>query len=193
MVASELSLMNSCAFILAQVGATGLDRILAPTAVIFAIVSYLRRKQEIGGWLLYFCYWIVGVLVISLADIVRHPQVFFHQQAQNSGFHLALILAVFPRLIAVIAVMTCTFVLLCTKEWVWVERLRLALLVAAIIALISLALDAGFFPRSLFRNGARWIGLALWTLYFSVSERVRRVFQTHDWQAERRIMTITGS
>jgi hypothetical protein len=72
--------------------------------------------------------------------------------------------------------MTCTFVLLRTKEWVWVERLRLALLVAAIIALISLALDAVFFPRSLFRNAARWIGLALWTLYFSVSERVRRVF-----------------
>jgi hypothetical protein len=66
--------------------------------------------------------------------------------------------------------MTCTFVLLRTKEWVWVERLRLALLVAAIIALISLALDAEFFPRSLFRNGARWIGLALWTLYFSVSD-----------------------
>jgi hypothetical protein len=58
--------MNSSAFILAQVGAIGLERILAPTAVIFAIVSYLRRKQKIGGWLL--CYWIVGVLVISLAD-----------------------------------------------------------------------------------------------------------------------------
>jgi hypothetical protein len=48
--------MNSSAFILAQAGATGLDRILAPTALIFAIVSSLRRKQEIGGWLLYFCY-----------------------------------------------------------------------------------------------------------------------------------------
>jgi cell division protein FtsW (lipid II flippase) len=105
---------------------------------------------------------------------------------------LALILAVFPRLIAVIAVMTCTFVLLRTKEWRWVQRRRLALLVAAIIALISLALDAEFFPRSLVRNGARWIGLALWTLYFSVSERVRGVFQTHDWEAERRIMNITG-
>jgi hypothetical protein len=43
-----------------------------------------------------------------------HPQVFFHQGAQNCGFHLALILAVFPRLIAVIAVMTCTFVSLRT-------------------------------------------------------------------------------
>ena len=185
--------MNSSAFILAHVGATGLDRILAPTALVFAIVSYLRRKQEIGGWLLYFCYWIVGVLVISLADIVQHPQAFFHQGAQNSGFHLALILAVFPRLIAVIAVMTCTFVLLRTKEWVWVERLRLALLVAAIIALISLALDAKFFPRSLLANGARWIGLALWTLYFFVSQRVRRVFQTHDGETERQIMPITGA
>lgn len=57
--------------------------------------------------------------MISLADIVRHPQVFFHQEAQNSGFHLALILAVVPRVIAVIAVMTCTFVLLRTKECVW--------------------------------------------------------------------------
>jgi hypothetical protein len=40
-----------------------------------------------------------------------------------------------------------------------------------------LALDAAFFPRSLFQNGARSIGLALWTLYFFVSERVRRVFR----------------
>jgi hypothetical protein len=80
------------------------------------------------------------------------PQVFFQHEAQNSGFHLALTLAVLPRLIAVIAVMTCTFVLLRTNEWVWVERLRLALLVAAIIALISLALDAEFFPGRRFET-----------------------------------------
>jgi hypothetical protein len=101
---------------------------------------------------------------------------------------------VFPRVIAVIAVMTCTFVLLRTKEWVWVERLLLALLVAAIIALISVALDAEFFPRSLFRNGARSIGLALWTRYFLFLSGCAAFFsQTHDWQAERQITTVTGS
>jgi hypothetical protein len=89
--------------------------------------------------------------VISLADIVRHPQVFVHQEAQNSGFHLALILAVVARVIAVIAVMTGTFVLLRTKEWVWVERVW----------------------RHSSRRSSR---ITLWTLYFSVSERVRRVF-----------------
>ena len=176
--------MNSFALILTQVRTTGLDRVLAPTALVLAIVSYLRRKQEIGGWLLYFCYWIVGFLVISLADIVGHPQVFFHPVTQKSDFHLALILSVFPRLIAVISTMACMFVLLRTKEWVWVERLRLALMVATIVAFISLAIDAKYFPRSMLANGARWIGLGLWTLYFCVSQRVRRVFQTHDWIAE---------
>jgi hypothetical protein len=176
--------MNSFAFVLVAIGATGLNRALALTALVFAIVSYLRRKQEIGGWLLYFCYWIVGFLVISLADIVRHPQVFFHPVTQKSDFHLALILSVFPRLIAIIVAMSCMFVLLRTKEWVWVERLRLALMVAAIVAFISLAIDAKYFPRSLLANGARWIGLGLWTVYFLVSQRVRRVFQTHDWMAE---------
>ena len=114
--------------------------------------------------------------MISLADIVRHPQVFFHQQAQNSGFHFGADSGGVPAS----SRGYCgddLYVRIAAHQGVGVgERLRLALFVAAIIALISLALDAGFFPRSLFRNGARWIGLALWTLYFSVSERVRRVF-----------------
>jgi hypothetical protein len=185
MLAAQLTLMNITTLIpAAQAGPSALNSILIPTAVIFAIASILRRKSAIGGWLLYFCYWIVAMFLFSLWDILLHPQVFFHPVNQSPAYHLALISAVFPRLIAVLAAMALAFILLNQREWIWVERLRLALLVAAIIGMISLVLDAQFFPKSLLLNGTRWAALVFWTFYFYVSERVRRVFQTNDWERQ---------
>src|SRR2546421_5350587 len=49
-----------------------------------------------------------------------------------------LVLAVFPRLLAVLAVAAVALVLLIRKDWVWVERLRLVLLALVAISALSL-------------------------------------------------------
>jgi len=159
----------------------GTDGFLVPTALLFAVASILRRREAIGGWLLYFYYWTFAVLFVSLTDIVQHPQVFRPSFDGGSVNHAALVLAVFPRLFAVLAVAAVALVLLIRRDWVWVERLRLVLLALVAISALSLWLDVRYFPTSTIPNGARLFGLCLWLLYFHNSKRVHHVFRTKDW------------
>jgi hypothetical protein len=92
-----------------------------------------------------------------------------------------LIVAVYPRLFALLGVVGIAVAVLKWREWLWIERLRLMLGVTIFIAGISVVLDAIFFPRSLVPNLTRWIMLCVWLLYFSFSERVRGVFHAKDW------------
>jgi hypothetical protein len=150
-------------------------------SIAFIALSVVRRKQEIGGWLLYFLYWIFAVLFISLRDIAQHPNVFRPSFSRGSVNHEALVLAVFPRLFVYLALAIVAVILLVKKEWVWVERLRMLLLSGVIIAGFSVWLDVRYFPTSLRSNALRWIGLCFWLVYFFVSKRVHHVFRTHDW------------
>ena len=150
-------------------------------SIAFIVVCITGRKQAIGGWLLYFYYWIFAVLFISFRDIAQHLNVYSPSFRSGAVNHEALILAVFPRLFVYLAVAAAAVVLLVQREWVWVERLRIALLAGVLIAGLSVWLDVRYFPGSTRSNASRWIGLCFWLLYFSVSKRVHRVFRTHDW------------
>lgn len=155
--------------------------ILLYISVAFVVVSIVGRKQAIGGWLLYFYYWIFAVLFISLHDITLHPNVFRPSFGSGSVNHEALVLAVFPRLFIYVAVAAVAIILLVKKEWVWVERLRVVLSAGVIIAGFSVWLDVHYFPKSTRFNAFRLIGLCLWLVYFFVSKRVHHVFRTRDW------------
>jgi hypothetical protein len=154
------------------------------------VVSIATRKQAIGGWLLYFYFWIFAVTLLSVRDIALHLKVFSPSYGNGQVNHEALVLAVFPRLFVYLAVGTIATVLLLRTEWVWVERLRVVLLSGAIIAGFSLWLDFRYFPQSAKSNGTRLIGLCFWLLYFSVSNRVHHVFRTKDWD---RVQEMAGS
>ena len=160
-----------------------LNRIIVPVAVMMAIVSYVRRNQAIGGWLLYFYYWICAFLFVFLMDVIQHPAAYF-SKTFKPDIHLALMIAALPRLIASGTMVITAFLLLKKKEWIWVERLRLCLIVTSLCAGISVVIDNYYFPRSIFTNFIKLIGLLIWTAYFFASMRVNDVFRTKTWEAE---------
>lgn len=116
-------------------------------SIAFVVLCIVGRKQAIGGWLLYFYYWVFAVLFISFRDITLHPNVFrpsFRPDAVNRG---ALVLAVFPRLFVYLAVAAAAVILLVKREWVWVERLRVLLMAGVAIAGFSVWIDVHYFPN----------------------------------------------
>ena len=160
------------------------SRFVVLAAIAFAIASMVRRDEDIGGFLLYFYFWIFATPLVFASDIVMHPQAFLRAD-RHDAFHLALILATFPRLIAFVVATVMAVMLLFRREWDWVERVQLALSVCVIISLLSLAINWKCFPNSLRSNAIRWISLLLWTIYFFVSKRVNHVFRTRDWATGR--------
>ena len=131
---------------------TWLNGILFPLALAIAVLSFVRRKQDIGGWLMYFYYWIGAVLAVYLKDALGNYRVFLPSSKLDPVMHLALIVAVYPRLLALLGVVAIAVAVLKWREWLWIERLRLMLGVTAVIAGISVALDAVYFPQALPSN-----------------------------------------
>lgn len=160
-----------------------LNLILLPAFPLAVIVSYWRRKRAIGGWLLFSCYWMSAVLLIYLSDGIANLGTFLHPATRNPTRQLALISAIYPRLLAMLSVVVLVAGMLKSREWIWVERLKLMLGATVLVAGVSLVLDAIYFPGSLVGNSIRWIMLPVWLAYFHVSKRVSRVFRTKDWFA----------
>jgi hypothetical protein len=161
--------------------ATELNAILLPVALVVAVLSYIRRRKEIGGWLMYFYYWIAAVLVVYLKDALGNYRVFLPSSRMDPAKHLALIVAVYPRLLALAAVVVIATAVLNRRDWILIERLRFMLGVTVAIAATSVVLDAIYFPGALFPNVTRCVMLSVWLLYFYFSKRVHHVFQTKDW------------
>src|SRR6202035_3301340 len=159
----------------------GIDQLLGPTALLFVIVALVRRREEIGGWLLYFYYWISAICLIFSRDVILHYRAFLPWYGREVINHHALYLAVFPRLAALYAVLVVALLLLRNREPVWLERLRAFLLVGVLVGGVSIWIDIRFFPQSLLANGSRFAGLLLWCFYFHFSMRVQRVFYLKNW------------
>ena len=76
-----------------------LNRIIYPVALIMVLVSFAKRRNAIGGWLLYFYYWICASLLVRIAEVVWYPETFLTTKLKPD-LHLALIMTTLPRLIA---------------------------------------------------------------------------------------------
>jgi hypothetical protein len=156
-------------------------RPLAPIGLVFALVCYARRRDEIGGWLMFFYYQTFGTIVLLLLHVIWRFREFLPSWWETEWDHIIYLAAFLPRLFGFLLVGTVAMVLLSHREWFWVRNLKLVLGVAMILVTMSLLLDLVFFPSAVVTNGLRLIMLALWLFYFSVSKRVHHVFRTHDW------------
>jgi len=171
---------STAALLYVQFHLVGLNRIFVPAATTFAVVAIVWRKEEIGGWLFYFYYWIFAVFVILAGDVVLHLRTFRPSYGHGAFHHGALYLAVFPRLAAVCALLVVALVMLKHRTPAWLERLRMFLLAGVVVSALSLWIDVYFFPTTLRANGGRLGGLIFWLLYFHFSKRVHRVFCPTD-------------
>jgi hypothetical protein len=155
----------------------------APAAVILlALLSYFRRKEAIGGWLLvFFCQMYVGVVVVLLGSIPIVARAFPATPTVAAPASKLVVLVTLLRLAASVVVATVSTFLLRDQNSVWVERLRLALGAALFLNGITLIIDILYFPSTLVRNLFGWLVLLAWLISFFVSVRVRMVFFSKTW------------
>jgi hypothetical protein len=176
-----------------QVTRPSVNAILIPVGLVFAIVSIARRHRALGGWLLYFYFWFTALVVVRFLQVIQHFPRYLDVKHLGPELHLALLIATFPRLLACSVTVVVAYLLLRYWDWAWVDKLRLSLVVTAVIACLSLILDMRYFPTVLLSNVMQWVGIVLWTLYFYGSERVERVFRTRDWETATQFQITTDS
>jgi hypothetical protein len=149
--------------------------------LIFIAICWARKRHELGGWLLYFYGWMFLAVYFYLREFLGHIDSYFPSAQIDKARQLALIVTVVPRLLAMLAVLVVMIILSFKRDQVWLQRLKLGLGAAAMIAAISAFMDATYFPRTVPANLRRLIMLVVWLTYLCVSRRVNRVFITKDW------------
>jgi hypothetical protein len=159
----------------------------APIGILFAIVCSLRRKQEIGGWLMFFYYQIYAGAVASVLMVASSFDRYLPRPWNNETRHLLFILAVIPRMLGLLIVVAVATALLKQRNLTRLQTLRLVLGIEIFLCVVSLVVDFFQYPSALALNLMQTIALSLWLAYFHASERVQHVFVTHDWPAPSRI------
>jgi hypothetical protein len=143
-----------------------------------------RKKDPIGGWLAYYYYQLyVGIIfsVILVAGVSIHNYVPEYFSGETQRFLLFLLSSLPAIILAVFEAGVATF-LLVLKTWDLVELLRNVLIAQAVAQGIGLIVDAKYFPDNVPLSLLSFVPSVLWVGYFFRSDRVRRVFKTHDWE-----------
>jgi hypothetical protein len=63
-----------------------------------------------------------------------------------------------------------------------VVLLRRVFIASALAEAVGMAVDAKYFPDNVELGMLAFVPHLLWIVYFYRSERVKRVFKTHNWQ-----------
>jgi hypothetical protein len=170
------------AVLLQSAGIARISGLLDPIVLILALVSYMRRREAIGGWLMFFfCTVYLGVLAALLVSIAAVAALYPPQSAPSVSNPPTLGIVTLLRLTGYGGVALVSTYLLQRQEWQWVERLRFAIGANLVLNGICIVLDQIYFPQALVPNLGRWIVMCGWLVYFMVSGRVQTVFRTKTW------------
>jgi hypothetical protein len=156
----------------------------APVGLFILIVCILRRKKEIGGWLLYFLIQMFGGALISVVLLYIGIENYLPGRWSDSALYTLFLLSTIPGALIVTLMAIGAAMLLRTRQWVWVVRLRLLVAADLVTGLISLLIDSLYFPDNLFFSVLALLLPCILLPYLFLSRRVRGVFLTKDWSRE---------
>ena len=164
-----------------QIPVADLAQRFVPFAIIFGIAAALRKRQAIGGWLMFFYYQVYAGALFSVILLTRTYRLYTLRPWSNETRHILFVVASVPRLVGFLIVTTVATILLVRRDLQWLERLRFAFAIELLFMTISLAIDFVYFRNALQVNFGHFAVFVAWFGYFHGSQRVHHVFVTHDW------------
>lgn len=140
-----------------------------------------RKRQQIGGWLLFY-YWQLysGVLMTILFFSIAFQSYVPESYADPSKYHLFLA-SVIPVLVLFSVQLAIGTMLISVRTWDMLILLRWTICAELIAAVIGTMIDVTQFPDNLPFDFLTIVQEGLWLAYFFKSQRVKHVFKFHDW------------
>jgi len=173
---------NFDAFVVAAMATSGSQTTPAlPGGIVAWIVCNARKRNAIGGWLLFFYWQMYGGLLIAAVFFMINIQSYVPENFDDkTRFTLFLASAVPGLLLLLVQTTVATFALgVQTRDML--KLLRGVLIVQVAAAVLALAIDAKYFPDNSVFSILTLIQELLWLAYFFKSARVRHVFAVRDW------------
>jgi hypothetical protein len=149
-------------------------------------VCYVRRKNPIGGWLLYYFIGLYVGLFISIALTVPSSSNYNPLEWDDKFHYFLFIITTIPGEIFLLAQVFLSFFLLSKKrrDWKYIEILKKVLLADVVFSAVSIPIEVSLWPVSIFFSVYSAILSLIWFFYFRNSARVQYVFKDKLWNPE---------
>jgi hypothetical protein len=153
------------------------------SCLIFGLICYSRRKEEIGGWLLfYYIQLYIGIAVSLLLLPLSFGSFLPSGWVGEPGQYALYLLSTLPVFAVVIAQVIVAHRLRRSRDAAYLIPLRRILWADLVFSIVKLAIDAKFSWLNIVLDPIAVLWPAFWLPYFYRSIRVGHVFVTKDWQ-----------
>ena len=170
-------------FILAMVTSSGNPSTpLAPGGIIAWIICNGRKRNPIGGWLLFYYWQLWSGLLISAAFFAINIQSYVPGNFDTGLLFARFLSSTVPVLLLLLVQLVVATMLLSFRTSDMLRLLRWTLVAEVVAVAVGAAIDAKYYPDNIGFSALALIQETLWMLYFFKSTRVRHVFDSQDWE-----------
>ena len=170
------------AFHVASDSSLGVTALSSPLSIVAWIIAYVRKREEIGGWLLYYFWslYLGAALSLTFFAITFHDNVpEFWESPSRYHWHLAALVPVLVIFALQLAVATMLVSVRTPDMFRLFRWLQVGHLLFSVLAVI---IETKFFPQKAPSGFVAAGAQTIWTAYLFMSRRVRSVFLTQNWQ-----------
>ena len=145
------------------------------------IICYRARRNEIGGWLLFFYWQLYGGLLMTVIFFSMNVQSYVFENFDDSRKFYMYLASVGPYIILYLAQLAVGTLLLTVRTWDLLQLLRWLTAGQVAASLVSIVIDSNYYPDNVALNFLTLIPQSLWLAYMFKSARIKHVFKSHDW------------
>ena len=165
-----------------------------PGGIVAWIVCNSRKRNEYGGWLLFFYWQLYSGIFMTALFFWINLQSYVPENFQTSAGYFWFLVSALPTIVIFALQVAVGTILTSVRTWDLLKLLRGLIAAQVVAAGVAAFINAKYFPHNL-PLGVLLTLLpeSLWMAYFFTSKRVKHVFQTHDWDTAVAAIYPTGT
>lgn len=141
-----------------------------------------RKKNPIGGWLLYFYWQLYAGLLMSSVFFVINIQSYVPENFESTSTCSLFLLSAVPSLLLLVVKCAVATLLLQARTWDMLKLLRWIMIADLAADIIATGIDGAYFPDNMAITLLALVSDLIWLGYLFRSNRVKHIFLTHDWE-----------
>ena len=166
-----------------------------PGGIVAWFICNARKRSAFGGWLLFFYWQLYSGMIMTVIFFSINFQSYVPENFESHRQFYWFVASTVPTIVILALQVAVGTILISVKTWDLLQLLRWLFVAQLVVMIAGIVIDANYFPDNL------TIGIitglipeTAWMAYLFTSERVKHVFQTHDWEtAVEKIYPTPGS
>jgi len=152
-----------------------------PGGILAWIICYARRRNAVGGWLLFYYWQLYSTLVLSAILFAANIQSYVPENYDTGRQFALLSVAVGPGLLLLLVQAVVATISIGVETPDMLKLLRWVLGAQVLAEIAEVTYTALHSPDNLYFPIVMLIQESLWLAYFIRSKRVHHVFSLQDW------------